>query len=149
MQKYFFALLVSFIFLGTNAFSQCDNSLIDITKSENGGATYVKHFKVRFEKSKNPKKASVANFTILLNKGNHYRFNVHNDENRPGKAKLTLYDDFKSYGSNINPANGKIYPYFDFYCKKTNPYYISIQFVDGEEGCAVGMLSYVKQFQVK
>lgn len=149
MQKAIFVLFLISIFCTVNVFSQCDNSLIDITKENNGGATYVKHFKVRFEKSKNPRKASIANFTILLNKGNHYRFNVQNDTTKPGKAKLTLYDDFKVYGSNINPSNGKIYPYFDFYCKKTNPYYISIQFVDGEEGCAVGMLSYVKQFEVK
>jgi len=149
MQKAIFVFLCSFLFSAYSASAQCDNSLIDITKENNGGATYVKHFKVRFEKSKNPKKASVANFTILLNKGNHYRFNVQNDSTKVGKAQLTLYDDFKVYGSNINPSNGKIYPYFDFYCKKTNPYYISIQFVDGEEGCAVGMLSYVKQFEVE
>lgn len=149
MQKTIFVFVILFVFNVANTLAQCDNSLIDLTKEENGGATYVKHFKVRFEKSKNPKKASVANFTILLNKGNHYRFNVRNDVDKPGKAKLTLYDDFKVYGSNINPTNGKIYPYFDFYCKKTNPYYISIEFVDGEEGCAVGMLSYVKQFEVK
>jgi hypothetical protein len=149
MQKIIFATIICLFVFSLTSSAQCDNSLIDITKSENGGATYVKHFKVRFEKAKNPKKASKANFTILLNKGNHYRFNVHNDENKPGKAKLTLYDDYKDYGSNINPENGKVYPYFDFYCKKTNPYYISITFVDGEAGCAVGMLSYVKQFEIK
>ena len=115
MQKFIFATIVIIFSLSAGLTAQCDNSLISITKEENGGATYVKHFKVRFDQAKNPKKASIANFTVLLNKGNHYRFNVHNDGNKPGHAKLTLYDDFKTYGSNINPANGKEYKYFDFY----------------------------------
>ena len=139
--------LILFLFFAQCSllYAQCGNDLIDITKSENGGAKYVKHFKIRFEKAKNPKKASVANFTILLNKGTHYRFNVHNDKDKPGQAILTLYDDFNVYGSNYIESSDKFYKSFDFICKKTNPYYISLTFKNGEEGCAVGMLSYVKQ----
>lgn len=146
MQKFVFAIIIGFLFVNVSTFAQCDNSLIAITKNENGGSKYIKHFKIRFEKSKNPKKASVANFTILLNKGSHYRFNVHNDNTRKGHAILTLYDDYNVYGSNYLESADKEYKYFDFYCKKTSPYYISLKFKNGEEGCAVGMLSYVKQF---
>ncbi|MCK4662395.1 MAG: hypothetical protein KAT68_05995 [Bacteroidales bacterium] len=146
MSKFLLNIFIIIIITFSHSFSQGTTDLVNICKSENGNAKYLKHFKVRFEKSKNPKKAPSADYTILLNKGNHYRFNVHNDSTKTGKAILTLYDDYNVFGSNFVESTGKEYKYFDFYCKRTNPYYISIKFKDGEEGAAVGMLSFVKRF---
>ncbi|NOZ47372.1 MAG: hypothetical protein GXO79_11410 [Chlorobi bacterium] len=145
MKKYYLLILPLF-FLFHTSFGQCNNELIEKCKAENGNAKYLKHFKIRFAASKNPKKASVATFTLLLNKGNHYRFNVKNDETKEGKAILDLIENKSFLASNYLPESGKQYSSFDFYCKKTGAYYIDMKFKDGKAGCAVGMISFVEVF---
>ena len=82
----------------------------------------------------------------MLNKGNHYRFNVKNDESKNGKAILNLIENNALIASNYLPESGKQYSSFDFYCKKTGAYYIEMKFIDGLEGCAIGMISFVEVF---
>lgn len=145
MKKYYLSIL-PFLMLFQVSFGQCNNELIDKCRAENGGAKYLKHFRIRFAESKNAKKASVATFTLMLNKGNHYRFNVKDDETKPGRAVLNLIENNNLVASNYVPETGKQYSSFDFYCKKTGAYYIEMSFIEGKEGCSIGMISFVEVF---
>jgi hypothetical protein len=115
---------------------------------ENGGATYLKEFPVVLKKGKKKDPPPMARYALLLKKGSHYRFNVKNDSLNNSFAILQLADDFRLYGSTFDNASGKNYSHFDFFCKTTGTYYITIMFNEKEEGCAVGMLSLVDVFPV-
>jgi hypothetical protein len=125
----------------TDGFSQCNNSLIDSCKSKLGETIYLKHFRLRFAKAKKRAKASVANFSIYLNKGTDYTFTIANDKTQKGEAIVKLYDDFRFYGSNEKKKDKELVEIFRFNCSKTGIYYLTIQYKDGEAGCSVIMLS--------
>ncbi len=68
MKKHYL-LILPFIMIFQMSFGQCNNELIDMCKSENGGAKYLKHFRIRFAESKNIKKLP-RHFYHYVNKGN-------------------------------------------------------------------------------
>jgi hypothetical protein len=134
-------LLILILVAPALATAQCDNSLIDSCKNRLNETVYLKHFKVRFAKANNNKRASVANFSVYLNKGNIYQFTTANDKTKDGKAIIKLYDDFRYYGGNINTKTKEISRSFGLLCQKTGVYYLTIKFQDNDEGCSAIMLS--------
>jgi len=131
--------LIVFVFVVK---SQCNSSLVTICSSglaEN--AMYLKELKVKLKAKEAGKKAPVARYSLMLNKGNHYRFSVCNAKEFSGKAIVQLYDKDRLLGSSY--MGKKHYPAFDFVCKKTAVYKVLISFEDGKAGCAVGILSMI------
>jgi len=131
--------LIVFVFVVK---SQCNSSLVTICS---GGladnAMYLKELKVKLKAKESGKKAPVARYSLMLNKGNHYRFSVCNAKEFSGKAIVQLYDKDRLLGSSYMAK--KHYPAFDFICKKTAVYKVLISFEDGKSGCAVGILSMI------
>lgn len=123
--------------------AQCGQALRDVMLQEIGEATYLKDFRVRLEEG-NPKKPPAKEFGILLNKGTHYRLNIKADKDLDDKPILKLYDYTKYYGSSF--MDGDHYDKFDFFCAKTQIYYISISFADAKEGCAAAIVSFVGNY---
>lgn len=147
MRKIFWLAFMLFAFC-FKANAQCNNELTDLCLQEIGKATYLKEFPVKLKKGKRGKPPPYARYTIALKKGTQYRFNIKNDAANRSFAILALSDDYKVYGSTYNETEEKDYTTFDFYCKKSSTYYISILFKDNKEGCAVGMLSMVDIFKI-
>ncbi|MFC2086394.1 hypothetical protein ACFLQ9_01595 [Bacteroidota bacterium] len=130
------------------AISQCNNSLIDLCLKDNGGAKSLKEFPVRLKTVKKKDPDPYARFTVALKRGVQYRFNIKNDSLNIADAKLTLSDDYKLLGTTFDEINNINDNYFDFYCKNSGNYYLTMQFMDKEGGCAVGMISFVDNFNV-
>jgi hypothetical protein len=146
MKKILFLFFVVFLFSTTETKAQCNSSLVTICSAKIGAnATYLKELRVRLKKHQKGKQKPVARFSLLLNKGNHYRFNVCNAKEFKSQAVLQLYDKNKLMGTTYFAKTKKHYPYFDFICPKTGVYKVLISFEDGKEGCAVGILSLVKK----
>ncbi|PLX12900.1 MAG: hypothetical protein C0594_01905 [Marinilabiliales bacterium] len=124
-------------------FAQCNDELVNICALDIGEATYLKDFKVRLKKAKKGKPAPVARYSVVLNKGTHYRFSVCNAQEFEGEAILQLYDNDKLIGSTFNVATGKTYKAFDFICRKSAVYHLFFSYKEGKEGCSVGILSFV------
>jgi hypothetical protein len=144
MRKLIFLSLFSlFLIASTNVFSQCDQKFIGKCAVSGGKAKYIKHFRIRFKESPNKKKISEGSFTLMLNKGNHYRFLICNDPSKPGSTIMELSNDFTKFGSNYNKEKDTEYRAFDFICSKTGPYYMKMFFKDGKEGCGVCVLTLV------
>lgn len=140
----FFPILLLFSNLTTKA--QCNANLVTVcseTLSED--ATYLKELRARLKEHQSGQQMPVARFSLLLNSGNHYRFNICNAEEFDSKAILQLYDKEKLLGTSYFSKTNKHYPFFDFICPKTGVYKVLISFEDGKEGCAVGILSLVKK----
>lgn len=138
-----FLLFVLFL-SGIEIKAQCDQAFIDKCAS-NSEVKYIKHFRIRFTESKNNTGQSEGQFSIMLNKGNHYRFLVCNDDTKPGKTIIDLSNDFSNFGGNYNAQEDKEYSAFDFLCTKTGPYYLKMKFKDGMEGCGVCVVALVMQ----
>lgn len=130
------------------ASAQCGLALKDeVMKDKDivGKATYLKDFRVRLEAVTASKKQK-EEFSILLNKGTHYRFTVKADSACTDQIILKLYDFTKFYGSNYDESDGMSYTSFDFFCAKTQVYYISLSFAQGREGCAAAVVSYIGNY---
>ncbi len=136
--------LCLFAALVTHSHAQCGLALRDLTVSKIGDATYLKDFRVRFEEDGNPKKPPQEEYTILLNKGTHYRFNIKADSTNLDNPVLKLYDFSKPYGSTF--LDGDHYESFDFFCAKTQVYYLSISFAEAKKGCITVVVSYVNNY---
>lgn len=126
--------------------AQCGLALKDeVMKDIIGKATYLKDFRTRLEPVETSKKKK-EEFSILLNKGTHYRFSVKADSACNDQIVLKLYDFTKFYGSNYDESDGMSYDSFDFFCGKTQVYYLSLSFAGGKEGCAAAVVSFIQNY---
>lgn len=139
----FFIVLFFLVHMALKVNAQCDQAFIDKCADNGENVKYVKHFRIRFEESKSEKKRSEMSFSVMLNKGNHYRFITCNDPSKPGITIIELSDDFGNFGGNYNGQTDKEYKAFDFLCTKTGPYYLKMFFKDGKAGCGVCVMALV------
>ncbi|MBN2669637.1 MAG: hypothetical protein JXR60_10460 [Bacteroidales bacterium] len=148
MKKHFLILLIPILslFVSNEVKAQCNSSLVTVCSAKlSDDATYLKELRARLQAHESGQQMPVARFSLLLNKGNHYRFNICNAEEFEGQAILQLYDKDKLLGTSYFSKTKKHYPSFDFICPKTGVYKVLISFEDGKEGCAVGILSLVNK----
>ena len=136
------------IAINLNTTAQCSHELVDLCLQDIGKAKYLKEFPVKLKKGKKGKPPPYARYAVALKKGTQYRFNIKNDDANKSFAILSLADNYKIYGSTYNKAEGKDYSSFDFFCKKSGTYYLSVLFKDSKDGCAVAMLSMVDVFKI-
>jgi hypothetical protein len=141
--------LMIFLAFANTVQAQCGMALKDVVLQEIGSATYLKDFRVTLEAGKNPSKPPAQEFSILLNKGTHYRFNIKADKDCDDQVILKLYDFTKLYGSNYDASDGTAYVAFDFFCAKTQVYYLSISFAGAKPGCAAAVVSFVGNYDAK
>jgi len=142
-------LIVHLIFApATNA--QCDDKLVDkaIEKSGND-ALFIREFKIKQtendKKKRQKRAASIAKYDVRLNQGFVYRFNVENDQNSDSKALLQLRKNNLVLASTYNSESNTDEQNFDYLCDESGPYQVYISFIEGNSGCAVGILSAVIQ----
>ncbi len=148
MKKLTVLFLSSFLLLpaGILLAQETEEKLIEMCVKKSGkDATYLKDFKVKFDASNPDERPKVARFPLVLSKNNIYRFSVCNSEQYDGRAVLQLYDSNQMIFSSINKSTGEEYNPFNFKCNKTGVYHVFISFLDGKEGYAVGVLSYVEK----
>ena len=107
-------------------------------------AKYLKDFRVQLGKSADQAELRYkANMSLWKN--TKYRFNMCNADNSKGQLILTIKDDankliFSSYDKNT----GRSYPYVDFTCNKSGIYMLSYDFINGQQGSGVGVVSMLK-----
>ena len=129
--------------------AQCRQQMV-YTCATKGQSIYLRDFNTKLKNTRNSSQTG-ARWTIVLNKDAHYRFNLCTPEGFEKKVILTLYDSqnpekTRPYGSSYNSKTGKYYSSFDFICRKSGMYYVSIRFKEGvtdKKTCAVGILSFV------
>ena len=141
-----FAIIFALFIIAINANAQCNQKVVYNCATNNGNAIYLRDFNAKLKKSKKNGPPPVAKFSVVLNKGTHYRFNLCNPPGFENRAVLYLYSSNKLLTSTFNKAQDKDYNQFDFICRKTATYYVFISYKEGKKekkGCAVGILSFV------
>jgi len=144
MKKYLITLLI-LLAAGVLVKGQASDPLVSNCITTAGpGSKYLKDFRVQLGK------ASTAGdlrykAQMSLWKNTKYRFSMCNSEDSKGKLILTLKDDAnKTVFSSFDQKTGKTYPYIDFTCNKSGIYLLNYDFIDGQQGSGVGVVSMVK-----
>ncbi len=128
---------------------QCKQQVVYSCATNNGKAIYLRDFNTKLKKAKGGK-PSGTKWSVTLNKGTHYRFNLCTQSGYSNRIELTLFDakhpEKSPYVKTKSTNNPKTNNRFDFICTRTGLYYISIRFkpgVSARKSCAVGVLSWV------
>ena len=143
-------LIILFAFLLICSFSRTANAqdpselVFQCSKNAGSDTKYLKDFVVKFPEANSQDNIPIHKNTALLLKNTHYRLSICNSDDSKGEGIIQLYSDGKKIASSLAPS-GKIYSSIDFPCQKTGSYQIWISFKDGEEGYAVGILSFVNK----
>ncbi len=150
-------IIFSLIFVGLIVFikpitttAQCKQQVVYSCATNNGKAIYLRDFNTKLKKSKGGK-LSGTKWSVMLNKGTHYRFNLCTQSGYADRIVLTLFDarhpeDSAPYVKTKSTNDPKTDNRFDFVCTRTGTYYVSIRFkpgVSARKSCAVGVLSWV------
>jgi len=137
---------LTFLFaLGLLSFGQVTDPLISSCATNAGpNARYLKDFRIQLGKASNQTDLRYkANMSLWKN--TKYRFTMCNAENSKGQLILTIKDEGnKVILSSLDKKTGKVYPYVDFECQKSGIYQISYDFIDGQQGSGVGVVSMLK-----
>ena len=149
MKRIILTLFVASLFimgLNNKGLAQCKQQMVYACATK-GKGIYLRDFNTKLKKGAAPS----ARWTVVLNKDAHYRFNLCTPQGMEDKVILTLYDSqhpekTNPYGSTFDPKTGKHRESFDFICKKSGMYYVSIRLKENanvRKTCAVGILSFV------
>lgn len=79
---------------------------------------------------------------VICNKGTIYKFSVCNADGYEGKLIIEILDGTNKLVSNLKP-DGSLGDACGFSCMKTGSYSINAFFLDGKEGAAVCVMSYL------
>jgi hypothetical protein len=108
------------------------------------GAKYLKDFRIQLGKaSAQGDLRYKAN--ISLWKNTKYRFTMCVTDDSKGQLILNLKDDTnKTVLSSYDKNSGKTYAFVDFICNKSGIYQLNYDFIDGQQGSGVGVVSMIK-----
>ncbi|HAN76808.1 MAG TPA: hypothetical protein DCQ31_03005, partial [Bacteroidales bacterium] len=125
------------------AFSQCNEKLLEIAKSDvTKNEVFLQDFKIKLDEASVKEPVPVAAFSYKLDSAKHYRFRIISDEvENKGKGILRMFGGEKLQATSYHEAFDKHYPIFDFMCQKQNDYKLLITFKDGKKGCAVVLIT--------
>ena len=137
---FFKIILLILLVFPLKGFSQCNDELIDRAMVKIKDTKYLKTFKVVLKKGKG-KHIPSRRYLVKMNKGSVYKFVIENDEANKSPLILRISDDLKVYGQTYDPVNDVDYMSFEFYCRRTQNYYITAFYKDGKKGCGVAIMS--------
>ncbi|MFN8254579.1 MAG: GldM family protein [Bacteroidales bacterium] len=147
-----FKVLLCFLFIlvliKVPAKAQCDEKLVDKAIENCGNdALFIRDFRIKQTKidKKKKNKPVTARFDVRLNQGYIYRFRVENDQNSNTKGMIQLKRENLTLASTYNNDNQQDEQSFDYFCNETGPYEVYFSFIEGNTGCAVGVMLAVVQ----
>lgn len=144
MKKYFltFSFLISVCLI---SYSQTSDPLVtSCVMNAGNNAKYLKDFRIQLGKSDNQSDPRYK-VNMSLWKNTKYRFSMCNADGSKGQLILSIKDDTnKLILSSYDKKSGKTYPYVDFICNKSGIYQLNYDFIDGQQGSGVGVVSMVK-----
>ena len=146
MKRIIYLIFAACLLITGYAQAQSLSEMVDVCANQAGeDATYLKDFQVVLGEATADQRPPVARYPLVLSKNNIYRFSVCDSENSEGKAVIKLYDSNRMIFSSYLENTQEEYNPFNFMCQKTGIYHVFISFLDGKQGEAIGILSYVNK----
>jgi len=106
--------------------------------------TLIQEFPFYMKKKKKDGETEYKKQIVTLNRGVRYKFFAVKNPEYDGQPILSIYNNEKQeflLGSTYNPTFKRFYNELEFECKTTGNYCMSFSFLDGMEGCALGVFS--------
>jgi hypothetical protein len=127
-----------------NAFAQCGDALLDICHSKLGDTRFLKSFPVQLEPQKPGSSLPNMRFNMVFNSGTTYKIFACNASELPGKVIISLYHQDRLMGTTYLVDQKRHLPHIQFNCGMSGVYHIDFYFEDGNQGCAMGIVSSIK-----
>jgi len=106
--------------------------------------TLIQQFPFYMKKKKKNEETEYKKQVITLNRGVRYKFFAVKNADYDGQPIITIYNNEKQeflLGTTYNATFKRFYNELEFECKTTGNYCLSFSFLDGMEGCALGVFS--------
>ncbi len=130
--------------------AQCKQQRVYSCARKGGNAIYLRDFNTKLKAVRSERSINGTKWPVVLNRGTRYRFILCTPSGASNDVKLTLFDskhpELKPWNSTEKSGRNM----FDFICKRSGVYYVSIRFKRGKgrrKTCAVGILSFVGKNQ--
>ena len=144
MKKHFITLILLFTSWAMLSGQAADPLVSSCIASAGPNSKYLKDFRIQLAKASEPGELRYK-AQMSLWKNTRYRFTMCNSDNSQGKLIMSIKDNTnKAVLSSYDKKTGKTYPYVDFICNKSGIYQLSFDFIDGQQGSGVGVVSMVK-----
>ena len=139
MKKYILIIIIAFAV--NMAYSQCNEELVQICYPSLKNYTFLKSVPVKLKKAKKGEPPANLKKTFVFNAGVRYRITGCNASDYKGKMVIDLYSNEKLVASTFDSRSGNVNEGFEFDCKNPGVYFVICYFLDGQEGCAVTLIS--------
>ena len=107
-------------------------------------AKYLKDFRIELGKASEQNELRYKT-NISLWKNTKYRFSVCSTDDSQGQLFLSLKDDANRIVlTSYDKQTGRTYRFVDFICNKSGIYQLSFDFIDGQQGSGIGVISMVQ-----
>jgi hypothetical protein len=143
MKKYILLFSLIFLVLSVNkSFSQCGDALLEICHGKLEDARFIKSWPVQLPARVRGETLPQVSFKLPLTSGNTYKIFACNASEYKGKVIVSIrnQNDDLVVTSYVVEQNRHI-PVIMFPVSMSGIYTFSFYFEDGEEGCAVGVVS--------
>jgi len=139
-----FPILLFVMFFATNAYSQC-GSLLDVCHDKLDNARFLKSWPVQLPQQGRGETLPQVSFKMPLSSGTTYKIFACNAEELPGKVIISIrnHNDDLVITSYLVEQKRHL-PMIMFPVGMSGIYTFSFYFEDGQEGCAVGVVSSVE-----
>lgn len=144
MKKIIIILSFLFAFCIISSGQTTESFVSDCVMNAGDNAKYLKDFRIQLGKAATGTDLRYkANMSLWKN--TKYRFTMCNTEDSKGQLILKVKDaSNKEVFSSYDKNTGKTYPYIDFTCNRSGIYQLSYDFIDGQQGSGVGVVSMIK-----
>ena len=144
MKKLIFTSLFLFAFCFLSYGQSTDSFVSNCVMKAGTDAKYLKDFRVQLGKAANQNELRYkANMSLWKN--TKYRFTMCNSEDSKGELILSIKDGTnKVVLSSFDQKTGKTYAFIDFTCNKSGIYQLNYDFINGQPGSGVGIVSMIK-----
>ena len=134
------AFIFAMMFAAEIVKGQCDDQLIEVCYPEIGDFKFLKHYQIRFKKSKKDAPLKGKN-VLVLTQDTKYKIVVCNATDYDGQLIFQLFQSSSNslVASTYDPATQKLHNGFEFVCRTSGIYYLAYYYQDGKEGCSVIM----------
>jgi hypothetical protein len=140
--------IITLMFLGIFgylSFGQASDPFVtNCAMNAGADAKYLKDFRIQLGKGTTQSDLRYkANMSLWKN--TKYRFTLCNSQDSKGQLILNIKDDAnKLVLSSYDQKTGKTYSFVDFICNKSGIYQLNYDFINGQQGSGVGVVSMVK-----
>ena len=144
MKRFLFTVPMLFLMVFMLSGQTSDLFVGSCVMNAGNGTKYLKDFRIELGKASGQYELRYKT-NISLWKNTKYRFTVCSAEDSKGQLYLTLKDETdRIVITSYDTQTGKTYQFIDFVCNKSGIYQLNYDFIDGQQGSGIGVISIVQ-----